>query len=342
MAGREFALIEKLQGMQRIGRGDVGLGMGDDAALLDPAGRKLAVSMDTLVAGRHFFADVDPADLGWKALAVNLSDLAAMGAEAAWCLLGLALPAGQRDWEAWLAAFMTGWQALAQLRQVVLVGGDTVATDGPLTLSVTALGLWSGDAVMTRAGAQAGDGIWVTGSLGDAAAALDAAFAERGMGGMMAGWSPEERHFLEQRRLRPSPRLTFGRQAAALGVRAGIDCSDGFLADLGHILEASGVAAHVALDALPVSAAVRRVAGPDPQLWTRWPLSGGDDYELILGVAPALEEGLQARARALGLALTRVGEVVAPGRDLPAGGVQLSWQGSVIPLPAQGGHEHVF
>ncbi len=342
MAGREFALIEKLQGMQRIGRGDVGLGMGDDAALLDPAGRKLAVSMDTLVAGRHFFADVDPADLGWKALAVNLSDLAAMGAEAAWCLLGLALPAGQRDWEAWLAAFMTGWQALAQLRQVVLVGGDTVATDGPLTLSVTALGLWSGDAVMTRAGAQAGDGIWVTGSLGDAAAALDAAFAERGMGGMMAGWSPEERHFLEQRRLRPSPRLTFGRQAAALGVRAGIDCSDGFLADLGHILEASGVAAHVALDALPVSAAVRRVAGPDPQLWTRWPLSGGDDYELILGVAPALDEGLQARARALGLALTRVGEVVAPGRDLPAGGVQLSWQGSVIPLPAQGGHEHVF
>ncbi|MCL5980414.1 MAG: thiamine-phosphate kinase [Gammaproteobacteria bacterium] len=342
MAGREFALIEKLQGMQRIGRGDVGLGMGDDAALLDPAGRKLAVSMDTLVAGRHFFADVDPADLGWKALAVNLSDLAAMGAEAAWCLLGLALPAGQRDWEAWLAAFMTGWQALAQLRQVVLVGGDTVATDGPLTLSVTALGLWSGDAVMTRAGAQAGDGIWVTGSLGDAAAALDAAFAERGMGGMMADWSPEERHFLEQRRLRPSPRLTFGRQAAALGVRAGIDCSDGFLADLGHILEASGVAAHVALDALPVSAAVRRVAGPDPQLWTRWPLSGGDDYELILGVAPALDEGLQARARALGLALTRVGEVVAPGRDLPAGGVQLSWQGSVIPLPAQGGHEHVF
>ncbi|WP_123102152.1 thiamine-phosphate kinase [Acidithiobacillus sulfuriphilus] len=342
MAGREFALIDKLQGMQRIGRGDVGLGMGDDAALLDPAGRKLAVSMDTLVAGRHFFADVDPADLGWKALAVNLSDLAAMGAEAAWCLLGLALPAGQRDWEAWLAAFMTGWQALAQLRQVVLVGGDTVATDGPLTLSVTALGLWSGDAVMTRAGAQAGDGIWVTGSLGDAAAALDAAFAERGMGGMMADWSPEERHFLEQRRLRPSPRLTFGRQAAALGVRAGIDCSDGFLADLGHILEASGVAAHVALDALPVSAAVRRMAGPDPQLWTRWPLSGGDDYELILGVAPALDEGLQARARALGLALTRVGEVVAPGRDLPAGSVQLSWQGSVIPLPAQGGHEHVF
>ncbi|WP_437556888.1 thiamine-phosphate kinase [Acidithiobacillus sulfuriphilus] len=342
MAGREFALIEKLQGMQRIGRGDVGLGMGDDAALLDPGGRKLAVSMDTLVAGRHFFADVDPADLGWKALAVNLSDLAAMGAEAAWCLLGLALPAGQRDWEAWLAAFMTGWQTLAQLRQVVLVGGDTVATDGPLTLSVTALGLWSGDAVMTRAGAQAGDGIWVTGSLGDAAAALDAAFAERGIGGMMADWSPEERRFLEQRRLRPSPRLTFGRQAAALGVRAGIDCSDGFLADLGHILEASGVAAHVALDALPVSAAVRRVAGRDPQLWTRWPLSGGDDYELILGVAPALDEGLQDRARALGLALTRVGEVVAPGRDLPAGSMQLSWQGSAIPLPAQGGHEHVF
>lgn len=342
MAGREFALIDKLQGMQRIGRGDVGLGVGDDAALLDPAGRKLAVSMDTLVAGRHFFADVDPADLGWKALAVNLSDLAAMGAEAAWCLLGLALPAGQRDWETWLAAFMTGWQTLAQGQQVALVGGDTVATDGPLTLSVTALGLWSGDAVMTRAGAQAGDGIWVTGSLGDAAAALDAAFAERGMGGMTADWSPEERHFLEQRRLRPSPRLTFGCQAAALGVRAGIDCSDGFLADLGHILKASGVAAHVALDALPVSAAVRRVAGRDPRLWSRWPLCGGDDYELILGVAPALGEGLQARARALGLALTRVGEVIAPGRDLPVGGVQLSWQGRVIPLPAHGGHEHVF
>jgi len=320
MAGREFALIEQLRRMPCIGRADVGLGMGDDAALLDPGGRKLAVSLDTLVAGRHFFADVDPADLGWKALAVNLSDLAAMGAEAAWCVLGLALPAGQRDWETWLAAF----------------------TEGPLTLSVTALGLWSGDAVMTRAGAQAGDGIWVTGSLGDAAAALDAAFAERGMGGMAADWTREERHFLEQRRLRPEPRLAFGRQAAALGVRAGIDCSDGFLADLGHILEASGMTARIALEALPVSAAVRRVAGRDPQLWSRWPLRGGDDYELILGVAPALEEGLQARARTLGLALTRVGEVVAPGRDLPAGSVQLSWQGSTMPLPAQGGHEHVF
>ena len=340
MAGGEFALIERLRSrLGTEGRG-VRLGIGDDAAWLDPAGRQLVATMDTLVAGRHFFPDVSPEDLAWKALAVNLSDLAAMGAEARWCLLSLALPQREKGYGAWIEAFATGWSALADRYGVTLAGGDTVATDGPLTLSVTALGL-TGHGVMRRDAARPGDVIWVTGSLGDAAAALDLAFVERGYDGQAFPCSAPQRDALEARRLRPTPRLEFGATALASGVLCAVDCSDGFLADLGHILKASGVRAQVALDALPLSPELADLARTDPERLQRWPLTGGDDYELILCAAPALSAAMQEAARTLSLRLTAVGSILPATSDARAA-VTLTWRDEPLPLPSTWGHVHAL
>jgi thiamine-monophosphate kinase len=340
MAGGEFALIERLR--SRLGKAGKGvrLGIGDDAAWLDPAGRQLVATMDTLVAGRHFFPDARPEDLAWKALAVNLSDLAAMGAEARWCLLSLALPQREEGYGEWLAAFATGWSALADRHDVTLVGGDTVATDGPLTLSVTALGL-AGRGVMRRDAARPGDVIWVTGSLGDAAAALDLAFVERGRDGQAFPCSARQRDALEARRLRPTPRLEFGTTALAVGVLCAVDCSDGFLADLGHILKASGVHAQVALDALPLSPDLADLARTDPERLRRWPLTGGDDYELILCAAPALSTVMQEAARSLSLRLTAVGSILPATPDTRAA-VTLTWRDEPLSLPSSWGHVHAL
>ncbi len=350
MADGEFAIIEQLQ--QRLGGGGKGvrLGMGDDAAWLDTEGQTLVTSMDTLVAGRHFFADVDPADLGWKALAVNLSDLAAMGASPRWCLLSLALPAVAGGYGAWIEDFSTGWKALAASAEVALVGGDTVATDGPLTLSVTVLGLVEQD-VMRRAAARPGDVIWVTGTLGDAAAALERAWVARGQPGRDFVCTPLQAQALESRRLRPTPRIDFGRKAQAAGVLCALDCSDGFLADLGHILQASGVRAQVALENLPLSPALEAVMGSDPEALQRWPLTGGDDYELILCVPPILSATLQGLAAACALRLTPVGQILAmnsgsmdsEGADCrTAAPIDLTWLGQPRALPDSWGHQHVF
>ena len=340
MAGGEFALIERLRSrLGTEGRG-VRLGIGDDAAWLDPAGRQLVATMDTLVAGRHFFPDVSPEDLAWKALAVNLSDLAAMGAEARWCLLSLALPQREKGYEAWIEAFATGWSALADRYGVTLAGGDTVATDGPLTLSVTALGL-TGHGVMRRDAARPGDVIWVTGSLGDAAAALNLAFVERGHDGQAFPCSAPQRDALEARRLRPTPRLEFGATALASGVLCAVDCSDGFLADLGHILKASGVRAQVALDALPLSPELADLARTDPERLQRWPLTGGDDYELILCAAPVLSTAMQEAARMLSLRLTAVGSILPAAPDARTT-VTLTWRDEPLPLPSTWGHVHAL
>ena len=340
MASGEFALIAQLRShLGTAGKG-VRLGIGDDAAWLDPAGRQLVATMDTLVAGRHFFSDVRPYDLAWKALAVNLSDLAAMGAEARWCLLGLALPSRAAGYGAWLEDFMGGWRALAERHDVTLAGGDTVATDGPLTLSVTALGLVD-RSVMRRDAARPGDRIWVTGSLGDAAAALDLALMERGREEYSVLCSATQREALEARRLRPTPRLELGEAAASCGVRCALDCSDGFLADLGHILEASGVRAHVALDALPLSPELADLARTDPERLRRWPLTGGDDYELILCAPPALSAPLRQAAAAQGLRLTAVGRILPADSGMPAA-VTLTWRDQVMPLPAVWGHVHAL
>lgn len=340
MAGGEFALIEQLRSrLGKVGKG-VRLGIGDDAAWLDPAGRQLVATMDTLVADRHFFPDVRPYDLAWKALAVNLSDLAAMGAEARWCLLSLALPPREAGYGAWMEDFMAGWHALAERHDITLAGGDTVATDGPLTLSVTALGLVE-QSVMRRDAARPGDMVWVTGSLGDAAAALDLALVERGREGQSFLCSAAQREALEARRLRPTPRLEFGEAAAACGVCCAMDCSDGFLADLSHILEASGVHAQIALDALPLSRELMDLAGEDLERWQRWPLTGGDDYELILCVPPALAAPLRQAAAAQSLRLTAVGRILPKAPDMPAA-VTLTWRDQVMPLPTIWGHVHAL
>ena len=328
----EFALIEKLRdalGQGRAGDGTL-VGIGDDAAVLDCAGRALVACTDTLVAERHFFADVSPADLAWKALAVNLSDLAAMGAEPRWALLNLVLPAGVAG-DAWCADFVRGWQALAAEVGLRLVGGDTVATDGPLSLTVTALGLLAGSALQ-RGGARLGDDIYVTGTLGDAALALERAFAAR-RGEQNPPLSGAE--WLEQRRLRPRPRLGFGRAVQQLGGRCAQDISDGFLADLRHILQASQVGARIDAEQLPLSSPLAAWVGEDWQRLQRSALTGGDDYELIICAPVSLAKALQEAAERSATPLRKVG-VVLP----PEAGVQLCWHGNAQPLPEQWGHEH--
>jgi len=265
----EFALIERLRRHVR-GRADVALGIGDDAALLQPpAGEQLAITADTLNAGVHFPAETAAADIGWKTLAVNLSDLAAMGAQPRWCTLSLSLPA---DDPSWLEGFAEGFFALADRHDIALVGGDT--TRGPLSLSVTAIGTVPMGAALRRDAARIGDEVWVTGMPGEAAAAL-------------ALWQASElpitvsandglRETLRQRLLRPTPRIEAGLRLRGLA-HACVDISDGLVSDLGHICARSGVGARLALAQLPISAALRSTA--DARI-RQWQVGGGDDYEL--------------------------------------------------------------
>jgi thiamine-monophosphate kinase len=260
------------------------LGVGDDAALVQSAaGRELAVSTDLLLEGRHFAAGAAPRALGHKALAVNLSDMAAMGATPRWATLALALPSAD---EAWLAAFAEGFYALAARFGVDLVGGDT--TRGPLTLCVTILGELPSGTALRRDGARPGDDVWVSGELGGAAYALehaqDAAAAKR----------------LHE----PEPRVALGERLRGLA-GAAIDVSDGFAQDLGHILERSGVGAVVRYADLPKF----RIA--DAALEQRCVLAGGDDYELLFTAPPAARAAIEALAAPLGLPLSRVGSIQA-------------------------------
>ena len=294
----EFGLIQRYFASVTSRRGDVALGVGDDCALLRiPAGQDLAVSIDTLVAGVHFFADVEPASLGHKALAVNLSDLAAIGAEPAWVTLALTLP--QAD-DAWLAAFSDGFAVLARRYGVQLVGGDT--TRGPLSITVEAHGLVPVGKALRRDGASAGDLVCVTGSLGDAGLAL-----QRLAGGDPSVVSEE----IGERLLKPQPRIEAGLALRGLATAA-IDISDGLSADLGHLLQASAVGASIELEKLPLSAAVRRAIVRDEQ-WAL-PLASGDDYELCFTIPAERAPELPAISEALRLAITPIGLVEAkPG-----------------------------
>ena len=287
----EFDLIARIRA--RAGtRGDVVLGIGDDAALLQvPAGRQLAVSMDTLNAGVHFPDDTPPSSIGWKALAVNLSDLAAMGAEPAWCTLSLSLP--QAD-PAWIDGFLDGFLSLAERHGVALVGGDT--TRGALSVGVTVHGFVEPGRALRRDGARAGDDVWVTGTPGDAAAALAAKFAGATLD-----------RSLRDRLDRPTPRIEAGRALAGLA-GACIDVSDGLLADLGHVCAASGVGAEIELDRLPASAALARFPAA-----TRWPwqAGGGDDYELCFTAAPERRDAVLRAMQAVSTPVARIGRVVA-------------------------------
>ncbi len=276
------------------------LAVGDDAALLRPRpGIQLAVSTDMLVAGTHFFADTDPEDLGWKTLAVNVSDLAAMGATPRWAFLALALPGAD---EAWIAAFARGFFACADAHGVDLAGGDT--TRGPLTLSVTIIGEVPQGQAITRAGGRPGDDLWVSGQPGMAALGLAAL---RGEARISTAGSAACIAALQ----RPQPRVALG--LALRGVAtAMLDVSDGLLGDLGHILECSATGAIIDVGALPLAAL--RDNGADEALARRCLLGGGDDYELLFAAPAARRADVEVLAGQLGLALHRIGELGAePG-----------------------------
>jgi thiamine-monophosphate kinase len=293
----EFRLIDRIRERTAQQRDDVRLGIGDDAALLAvPAGQELAVAIDTLVEGVHFPLGTAPADIGWKALAVNLSDLAAMGAAPAWALLALTLP---RPDAAFIDGLADGFAQLARQHRLALVGGDT--TRGPLALSVAVHGFVPPGQALTRAGARAGDAVLVTGTLGDAAAGLHCLQAR------MEVQTPL-RDALVGRLNRPVPRLAAG---LALRGRASacLDVSDGLLADLGHLCAASGVGAEIDAALLPRSPAFLGLF--DESAARDFALSGGDDYELCFTVPAARVGEVQADLARLGCGATRIGRIVA-------------------------------
>lgn len=301
----EQGLIRKYFAALGAPRPDVVCGIGDDCAVLAvPAGHELAVSIDTLVAGVHFFADCDPASLGHKSLAVGLSDLAAMGAEPAWATLALTLPSADSDW---LTRFAAGLGGLAVEHGVQLIGGDT--TRGPLTVSIQVHGFVAVGKAVTRGGARPGDLVFVSGALGDAGLALR----------RLAAGAPLSAA-LRQRLERPLPRVALGCQLVGLA-SAMIDVSDGLAADLGHILAASGVGARIELAAVPLSEEVAACVAETGD-WGL-PLTSGDDYELCFAAPAARRAAVQAAADAVGCPVAAIGQITdAPGRQwrLPGGG----------------------
>jgi len=293
MAG-EFDLIRDFFRDATAQRDDVVLGIGDDCALLEaPVGKQLAVSMDTLVVGRHFVTDVDPELLGHKALAVNLSDLAAMGATPAWVTLSVTLPDADAEW---VKRFMMGFAALAKRYQLTLIGGDT--TRGPLAITVQVHGFVDPEKSLRRDAAKIGDLIYVTGQLGDAGLAL---MAQQGLyvkQGSLASF--------KQRLDRPEPRIELGR-AATTHSRCAIDLSDGLGSDLGHICEESNVGALIYLDKLPMSDAVAEYVAESGD-WSL-PLSAGDDYELCMTVPAQHQAAFEAAMQQQEVPVTWIGMI---------------------------------
>jgi len=290
----EFSLIDDYIAISATRRADVCIGIGDDCAILDvPPGKSLAVSMDTLVAGRHFIEAVDAVSLGHKALAVNLSDLAAMGAEPAWATLSLTMPEADIRW---IQNFMQGFLALADRFGVQLVGGDT--TRGSLSVTVQIHGFIDPGQMMRRSGAHPGDLIYVTGSLGDAGLALRL---------QLAGSLDSAHHQqLLQRLDSPTPRIIEGMQLASIATAA-IDLSDGLIGDLGHIVQQSNCGATIELQRLPCSTAVKAAIAQSSE-WSL-PLSSGDDYELCFTIPADKQQQLQQLAATLDCPLTRIGVI---------------------------------
>jgi thiamine-monophosphate kinase len=295
----EFELIRAISALGPRGDATVLVGIGDDAALLVASRDQLLVATtDTLVRGVHFPRASSARNVGWKALAVNLSDLAAMGARPAWVLQALTLPRGDATW---MRAFAAGFGALARRHRVSLVGGDT--TRGPLSVTVTALGFVPRGRALRRDAARAGDSIWVSGTPGDAAAGL--AIVQR----RLRGAAPAVANRLRARLDRPAPRVALGIALRGLA-RAAIDVSDGLAQDLGHVLRASGVGAELDADAVPASTALR-AAVPDPSRRRELQLRGGDDYELLFTAPPRRAAQIRAIAAELRLPLTQIGRVTA-------------------------------
>ncbi len=278
------------------------LGVGDDGAIVRPAsGMDLVVSTDMLASGTHFLPDAEPEALGWKALAVNLSDLAAMGAQPRWAVIAAALPEAD---ETWIAAFARGLFACAEAFDVDVIGGDT--TRGPLNLVPTVFGEVPRGQAITRAGARSGDDIWVSGTPGLAALELNyrlgkVSLHEAAVAPCLAALD------------RPQPRVSLGLALRGLATAA-IDVSDGLLADLGHILERSALAADIEFARLPRAA---RDACADAALAQQCLVAGGDDYELAFSAPPARRVDIEALSAQLGLPLTRIGRLRAgPAKEL--------------------------
>jgi thiamine-monophosphate kinase len=297
------------------------LGIGDDAALVEPsAGMELAVSTDMLVSGQHFFPDADPQGLGHKSLAVNLSDMAAMGARPCWATLSLALPTtlvGEND--KWLQAFSEGFFKIADAYQVALIGGDT--TRGPLTICVTVIGEVARGKALRRSGAKSGDDIWISGRLGDAALALahqqgTIMLEPHEIEGCLAGLNT------------PTPRIELGEGLIGLAHSA-IDISDGLLADLGHILKCSQTSAIVSMPKISCSASLSKYL-PHP-VALKCLLAGGDDYELCFTAPRSKRAKIDALSRQLVLPLTRVGKI-----GVGDGLVVLDGAGEVVTLETKG------
>jgi thiamine-monophosphate kinase len=290
---KEFQLIRQIQRETAVPSStdtDTGvrLGIGDDAAVLEvPAGHHLVAATDTLNVGTHFPNETSAFDIGFKCLAVNLSDLAAMGATPRWALLSLSLPEADPEW---VRSFTAGFNSLARVYDIALVGGDT--TSGPLSVSLTALGSVAPGSSLKRSGAKPGDLLVVSGTIGGAARALELLQADKAV---------PERHLLD----RPQPRVRLGRALVGYA-NACIDISDGLLADLGHILKASGCGARIELESLPQTMALAEL--DDESRW-KHQMSGGDDYELLFTLPRSHQSMVASWSEQLDISLSIIGEI---------------------------------
>lgn len=315
----EFDLIQQYftKPSQRV---DVSLSIGDDCAITQiGANDTLAITTDTLVCGTHFLPNISASDLAYKSVAVNLSDLAAIGASPAWVSLALTLPKVQHDW---LAEFSQSLFAILNRYHVDLIGGDT--TQGHLSLTLTAQGILPKGKGLFRHKAQIGDWIFVSGTLGDSAAGLDLLLKNGNL-------STESHRYLVQRHLRPTPRVELGLALNAFSCCA-IDISDGLLADLGHILKKSQVGAELYLEELPLSQHLLSVHENQAE---QFALTGGEDYELCFTVSNDNREKMEQTLRSQGIKVTCIGKITPS-----TSGLILYKNYQIVPLPQQGGFDH--
>ena len=320
---KEFDLISRYFANGGYQRKDVKVGIGDDCAVTVVAeNQHLAVTTDTLVGGVHFLEDAPAKSVAYKAVAVNLSDLAAMGAEPAWVSLSLSLPAIQEDW---LKDFADGLYELTRYYSVQLIGGDTVK--GPLAMTITAQGFVPPDNALKRSGARPGDWIYVTGTLGDAAAGLDILQNKREA-------VKDNSDFLVQRHLYPTPRVAAGTALRRIA-SACIDVSDGLLADLSHILKASGCGGCVHVDRLPLSPAL--YDNVETKQAYEYALTGGDDYELIFTVSEEQRGNLETSLASTNVKATCIGQLTGQAENL-----ELKLHSKPYPSPLKRGYEHSF
>jgi thiamine-monophosphate kinase len=322
MPADEFGEFERIRRFFAPLAGPGGLGLVDDAALVDCApGKRLVVTADAIVAGVHYLPDDSPNLVARKLLRVNLSDLAAMGARPLHYVLTTALPAELGP--EWLARFAEGLAEDQRRYGIDLLGGDSVGTRGPAVLSLTAIGEVAAGQEVRRGGARPGDLVWVSGTIGDAFLGLDL------LRGAYPDLAPEHRDSLARRFRLPDPRTELGPRLCGIA-RAMIDVSDGLLADLGHICETSQVAAVVQLDLLPLSLAARAVVERDPGIRVRL-AAAGDDYELLFAAPADAAETIAALSLRLGVPVTKIGKI-----DVGAGVQLLDTDGHRIPLEATG------